>query len=71
MSLLLTAAGGDTQLLMGTKLRNFAPLLDLSLEELVPNDNFYRRLEETLDLSFVREIVGIVTLSPAALASTQ
>ncbi len=33
---------------MGTKLRNFAPLTDLSLEELVPKDNFYRYLEETL-----------------------
>ena len=38
----------------GTKTRNFAPLPDLSLEELVPEDNFYRRLETTLDLSFVR-----------------
>jgi hypothetical protein len=42
---------------MGTKLRNFAPLTDLSLEELVPKDNFYRHLEETLDLSFVRDLV--------------
>jgi len=43
--------------MMGAKIRNFAPLPDLSLEELVPNDNFYRRLEATLDLSFVRELV--------------
>ena len=42
---------------MGKKIRNFAPLPDLSLEELVPKDNFYRRLEETLDLSFVRDLV--------------
>jgi transposase len=42
---------------MGTKLRNFAPLTELSLEELVPKDNFYRHLEETLDLSFVRDLV--------------
>jgi hypothetical protein len=42
--------------MMGTKLRNFAPLPDLSLEELVPKDNFYRELEETLDLSFVRDL---------------
>lgn len=41
--------------MMGTKIRNFAPLPDLSLEELVPQDNFYRRLEATLDLSFVRD----------------
>ena len=43
--------------MMGVKIRNFAPLPDLSLEELVPKDNFYRRLEKTLDLSFVRELV--------------
>jgi transposase len=43
--------------MMGTKLRNFAPLPDLSLEGLVPRDNFYRRLQEDLDLSFVRELV--------------
>jgi transposase len=42
--------------MMGTKTRNFTPLPDLSLEELVPKDNFYRRLEATLDLSFVREL---------------
>ena len=43
--------------MMGTKLRNFAPLPDLSLEELVPKDNFYRHLQETLDLSFVRNLL--------------
>ena len=43
--------------MMATKERNFSPLKDLSLEELVPQDNFYRRLEATLDLSFVRELV--------------
>src|SRR5215218_7619287 len=43
--------------MMGTKLRNFAPLPDLSLEELVPKDNFYRCLEGTVDLSFVRDLV--------------
>jgi transposase len=43
--------------MMGTKIRNFAPLPDLSLEELVPKDNFYRHLEEILDLSFVRDLV--------------
>ena len=43
--------------MMGTKIRHFDPLPDLSLEELVPEDNFYRRLEERLDLSFVRELV--------------
>ena len=44
--------------MMGIKERNFHPLPeDISLEELVPKDNFYRRLQERLDLSFVREMV--------------
>jgi transposase len=44
--------------MMGTKQRNFRSLPeDISLEELVARDNFYRRLEEKLDLSFVRELV--------------
>ncbi len=44
--------------MMGTKERNFKPLPeDISLEDLVPEDNFYRRLQEKLDLSFVRELV--------------
>jgi transposase len=30
----------------------------LSLEELVPQDHFYRHLERVLDLSFVRELVA-------------
>ena len=44
--------------MMGLKERNFHPLPeDISLEELVPKDNFYRRLQERLDLSLVREMV--------------
>src|SRR5215212_221438 len=44
--------------MMGTKIRNFAPLpREVSLEDLVPKDNFYRRLEATLDLSFIRDLV--------------
>ena len=43
--------------MMGTKARHFAPLINVSLEELVPADHFYRHLERTLDLSFVREFV--------------
>ena len=44
--------------MMGTKIRSFAPLPDdLSLEDLVPEDNFYRRLQAQLDLSFVRDLV--------------
>jgi len=44
--------------MMGTKERKFRPLPDdLCLETLVPKDNFYRRLQERIDLSFVRELV--------------
>ncbi len=44
--------------MMGIKERTFQQLPDdLSLETLVPKDNFYRRLEERIDLSFVRELV--------------
>jgi hypothetical protein len=43
--------------MMGSKERHFAPLVNVSLEALVPLDHFYRHLERTLDLSFVREFV--------------
>src|SRR5437588_1479020 len=43
--------------MMGRKERSFAPLINVSIEELVPQDHFYRHLERTLDLSFVREFV--------------
>ena len=44
--------------MMGIKERNFGSLPEnISLEDLVPEDNFYRRLQEMLDLSFVRELV--------------
>ena len=42
--------------MMGTKVRRFAPLINVSVEELVPQDHFYRHLERTLDLSFVRSL---------------
>jgi transposase len=46
-------------IMMGTKVRIFATLPeDLSLEDLVPEDHFYRRLETRLDLSFVRELLA-------------
>jgi hypothetical protein len=32
----------------GTKERHFAPLVNVSLEALVPQDHFYRHLEQTL-----------------------
>src|SRR5438270_7743299 len=43
--------------MMGSKERNFAQFIHVSLEELVPADHFYRHLDRTLDLSFVREFV--------------
>jgi hypothetical protein len=46
-----------TAAMMGTKERMFAPLVAVSLEALVPQDHFYRHLQHTLDLSFVRELV--------------
>ncbi|MDP9480682.1 MAG: transposase [Actinomycetota bacterium] len=43
---------------MGIKERRFGPLpREISLEDLVPQDSFYRRLEAALDLSFVRDLV--------------
>ncbi len=43
---------------MGKKERVFSQLpRDVSLEDLVPKDHFHRRLEATLDLSLVRELV--------------
>src|ERR671911_1824927 len=50
---------GGLAIMMGTKVRSFSPLpYDISLEDLLPKDNFYRRLQARLDLSFVRELVG-------------
>ena len=43
--------------MMGTKERRFAPLINVSVEELVPQEHFYRYLERILDLSFVREFM--------------
>lgn len=39
--------------MMGTKERGFAPLINVSVEELVPQAHFYRHLQQSLDLSFV------------------
>jgi transposase len=43
--------------MLGTKERRFAPLVRVSLDQLVPADNFYRHLDRSLDLSFVRDLV--------------
>jgi len=43
--------------MMGKKERRFAPLIQNSLEEFVPQDHFYWHHERTHDPSFVREFV--------------
>jgi Transposase domain (DUF772) len=49
--------GGGTSIMMGFKERAFAPLVAVSLEELVPQDHFYRHVQKVLDLSFVYDLV--------------
>jgi len=43
--------------MMGHRSKRFKLFTETNLEALVPADNFYRRLEERLDLSFVRDLV--------------
>jgi transposase len=40
--------------MLRAKTRAFAPLCNLTVEDLVPGDHFYRHLEASLDLAFVR-----------------
>src|SRR5215207_10388592 len=42
--------------MLGHKVREFRPLTAVSLKDLVPEDNFYRQVERSIDLSFVREL---------------
>jgi transposase len=49
--------GEGSVVMIGTKRRNFAPHINVSLEELVPHDHFYRDLDQKLDLLFVRTFV--------------
>lgn len=42
---------------MGLKKRVFVPVVAISLEDLVPQDHFYRHLQKVLDLSFVYDLV--------------
>src|SRR5215472_13671498 len=48
---------GGASIMMGFKEREFAPLVSVSLEELVPQDHFYRHVQKVLDLSFVHDLV--------------
>ena len=43
--------------MMGIKGRTFGPLPPVTLDDLIPTDHFYRHLEQSLDLSFVRDLV--------------
>jgi transposase len=43
--------------MMGYKLRRFKVHREVSLEFLVPDDNFYRQVQEAIDFSFVRDFV--------------
>jgi transposase len=43
--------------MLGYKPRNFKTHTAVSIEDLVPKDNFYRHVEAVLDLSFVRDLV--------------
>ena len=43
--------------MLGCKVKFFKFHPAISLEDLVPKNNFYRHVEAKLDLSFVRELV--------------
>jgi transposase len=43
--------------MMGHKIKNLKTYTSFSLEDLVPEDNFYRQVEHGIDLSFVRDLV--------------
>ena len=43
--------------MLGHKVKSFKEHIALSLEDLVPRDNFYRQLESKLDLNFVHDLV--------------
>src|SRR3990170_8278487 len=43
--------------MMGHRSKRFKLFTETNLEALLPADNFYRRLEEKLDLAFVRDLV--------------
>ncbi len=49
---------------MGIKGRAFAPLVNVSLEDLVPADHFYRHLERMLDLSCPSSALSCVPSLP-------
>lgn len=54
---LLCNGGGGIFIMMGFKGRTFAQKVSVSLEELVPQNHFYRHLQKVVDLSFVYDLV--------------
>jgi transposase len=42
--------------MLGHKARDFRKHVSISLEDLVPQDNFYHHVERSIDLSFVRDL---------------
>jgi transposase len=44
--------------MLGHKVREFKPLTGICLEDLVPEDNFYRQVEQSINLTFVRELAA-------------
>ena len=44
--------------MLGHKTRNFRQHESISLEDLVPKDNFYRQVERSIDLGFVRDLAN-------------
>ncbi len=42
--------------MLGHKSRDFKQHVAVSLEVLVPRDNFYRQVDQCIDLSFVRDL---------------
>jgi hypothetical protein len=64
--------------MLGHKIRDFRPLTAISLEDLVPEDNFYRQVERTIDLSFVRDLadefyssIGLPSIDPVVFFKLQ
>jgi transposase len=53
----LFLAVGERFAMTGTKAWLFTPVPSVSLEELVPVDQFYHHLDRVLDLSIVRDLV--------------
>ena len=44
--------------MLGRKDREFKQHESISLEDLVPEDNFYRQVEQSIDLDFVRDLAS-------------